>query len=205
MQHIKKIEINKNVAWVVIIFELKNVIKLLCCTIVSLFLLLTIGCSESEKPVQWPPTASTVKPTTSKVSCKINGNGFVNLRKTVGALLTDGEIALPFNLFDADYPDDQAFGSRYEVTYFSPKSTRIKIDSTKSDKIAMDVNTNRIYFLTIGTQVRCGGKIYEVKKDGWYMDGKLAHKFPVKKDGWYMDGKLAHKFQKSGIPNNFMQ
>ncbi|MEZ4994618.1 MAG: hypothetical protein R2824_29630 [Saprospiraceae bacterium] len=104
-----------------------------------------------------------------------------------GQIACQGELELSYNIFAIKNAGDGYTLNSFEVLYFDNDRTRLKINEEKNDKLMFEVDTHTPYRpgqmslkMTVtmpGTKVRYADRIYEIRKDGWHVDGELVHAF----------------------------
>jgi len=108
-------------------------------------------------------------------------------RDSVGTaiLMNEREYEVPYNLFEAEPAKDLYVESQFEVLYADRDRTQIRATKEAGDGIAQlmgrfnpnmgrDVQT---LLVVPGTRIRCGEAVYEIRREGWFLDGELKRKF----------------------------
>ncbi len=159
---------------------------------IIVFVFLFISCNKNDDskiengPLQssWPPAKVQTPPKDFRPTERLNYSDWINVK--VGdqgrtAFVTHyGNVKLPFNLFAIKEPANGYAECQFEVIYYDETQTFVIADSTKNDKLAMiyngvgDVSSAYTY---PGTRIRYQSKYYEIREDGWYLDGKRVHAF----------------------------
>lgn len=130
----------------------------------------------------WPPPRLTSPPLGFVPDANLNFHNWVNLQTQMAFIVNDGKIRLPYNLFAITETGTEYAESQCEVIYYDEQQTLIIADSTKKDKILLlNMGKGDYSFSCPGTRVRYQNKIYELKKDGWYVEGEIVHAFQANK------------------------
>lgn len=91
-----------------------------------------------------------------------------------------GELTLGFNPFTTDAPQRGYYvESQVEVVYFDDTTAQLRIDPDESDHLLLINNLfNTVPSVVVpGARLRVGGDVYELREDGWWVDGKRIHPF----------------------------
>lgn len=159
----------------------------------------SVGCSPQKEA--WPPPSpltelpsSTDTITTLRTGSGGHGQGWDYVYRDDrrlggtealgwGMLIVEGERDLPYNLFSITSVASAFADNSYEVVYHDSNRTRVRIRPERNDKVIMWIPDTRRplnfvdTFSLPGGKVRCGDKTYEIRTNGWFLDGKLVHPF----------------------------
>jgi hypothetical protein len=132
----------------------------------------------------WPPLKLTSIPKDFPQDAVLNFKDWVNVKvngeEHMAFISKNGKAKLSSNLFSPDKPMEGSIDNQFEVVYFDENQTLISADSTKNDKIIfiyLGIGNLKETFSYPGMHVRYQGKVYELRKDGWYLNNRIIHKF----------------------------
>jgi hypothetical protein len=96
-----------------------------------------------------------------------------------GFVYREGEITLGFNPFDGTAAQPGYYESQVEVVYFDDTMAQLRIDPAEGDQMLLINNVfNQIPSIVVsGARLRVGRTVYELREDGWWVDGKMVHEF----------------------------
>jgi len=138
---------------------------------------------------QWPPPLPANPAPDFTPTSRVEFNEWVHVYAdsaksepiSMAYVIRDVKYELPFNLFAIDRPDDRYVESQFEVVYFDESRTLIQAVSDQDDGVAL-VRGDNVFSVTYGftfpgAKVRYGEKVYELRRDGWYLDKRRLHSF----------------------------
>ncbi len=125
-----------------------------------------------------PPSAPEAKArfgSTTGVLCRTPDMNCYGVGVVWGPRAVEGEMLLPGDVFSISQATPGYTKNQYEVVRHEPSRTRARLIESRGDEILMagDASTAT----TSGTRVRCGIAVYEIRPDGWYVEGKIVHGF----------------------------
>jgi hypothetical protein len=133
---------------------------------------------------QWPPQKIASIPTnfivTSSFSFNKSKNVNYNGEERIAFLIREAKLLFPENIFSISKPSEGYAESQFGVVYYDDKQTFIEVDSTKNDEldiIYLSPGSFQTTHILPGTHIRYQNKIYELRKDGWYLDNIRIHEF----------------------------
>ncbi|MEZ5498265.1 MAG: hypothetical protein R3E77_02425 [Steroidobacteraceae bacterium] len=99
-----------------------------------------------------------------------------------GFVYHEGDFTLGFNPFDGSSAQPGYYDSQVEVVYFDDKIAQLRLDPDKGDKLLLinDMFNQVPSIVVSGARLRVGRTVYELRDDGWWVDGKLVHAFSKK-------------------------
>jgi hypothetical protein len=104
-----------------------------------------------------------------------------------GYVVCEGEVDLAFNIFTIQEAGEGFVENSFEVVSFTDSRTRVRIIESEGHRLIYEVDKMAYYVpgqLNVkstatyaGTRISYAGQIYEIKQDGWYVDGRRVHSF----------------------------
>lgn len=124
--------------------------------------------------LKWPPgpRAAMGRKPSGKVSMRTGGSGegwdyVLDVTgehiKGWGPLVSDGEIELPYSLFEVKDPPSSLAKNYFEVVYYDDARTFIRLDKKKGHRLLIGTENAG------NARVEYAGREYLLKKDGWYV------------------------------------
>jgi hypothetical protein len=99
-----------------------------------------------------------------------------------GVLYTSGDTMLPVNVFKLSKPEPGYAENQYEVLYYDESRTLIRLVPGEGDRLLMlseggflGPMTNTALFE--GARVRYVDRVYVLRADGWYCEGRNVSRF----------------------------
>ena len=103
-------------------------------------------------------------------------------QERMAVIVRKAKMIYPENIFSISKPTDGFAETQFGVVYYDDKQTFIDVDSSKNDELDM-VYLGPGQFQTThvlpGTHIRYQDKLYELRKDGWYLNNIKIHGFEV--------------------------
>lgn len=132
----------------------------------------------------WPPKKIISVPTNFIVTSSFSFHEWKNVNyegeERMAFIIKDAKIILPENIFSISKPTDGFAEIQIGVVYYDDKQTFVEVDSTKKDELDM-IYLGPGQFQTThilpGTHIRYQDKLYELRKDGWYLKNIKIHEF----------------------------
>ncbi len=97
-----------------------------------------------------------------------------------GLLAVNGEIVVPEDIFAITSPSPGFTENSFEVIGYNSNRTIIRLVQSRGDELIVAQHgggSMSSTATTSGSKVRCGTEVYELKPEGWYLNGQLAHSF----------------------------
>jgi hypothetical protein len=98
-----------------------------------------------------------------------------------GFLAVDGEIFAPGDVFAVEGPSPGYTNNSYEVVNRKGGRTLIRLTKGKGDRLLLlqgaKPGVMHSTAFTSGSKVRCAGKTYDLRPDGWYVGAVRARAF----------------------------